>query len=203
MSEDLEPIVDDEADDETQWDRFARRLPIVGDDAASGPSPWDMLALALAAAAALLFLASIVQAFSFYGVSMRDRAFVASVDGSSALTAGLAFAAVVIAIAVGGPRKQRFGQWAVACASVTSVAVLAGAAYVVGYLALVHPHLAADDYSVAMLRAAQAAASWPVRLEGMLRAAAAGVLAGAAIYVVRRTIPVPTRRSTPDELTVP
>ena len=203
MSDDLEATVGDELDDEAQWGRFAGGLPTGGDHAASGAFAWDVLTLALAAAAALLFLGSIVQAFSFFGVSMRDRAFVASFDGASALTACLALAAVLIETVVGEPWKRRLARWGVACASVTSMAVLASAVYVVAYLALVHPHVGSQEFSVAMLRAAQAAASWSVRLEGMLRAAAAGLLAGATIYVVRRAIPVPTRRSTPDEIPAP
>jgi hypothetical protein len=200
VTDDPEPILGDEFDDETPWGRFAGGLPMEGDRGDSGVVVWDVFALGLAAAAALLFLGSIVQAFSFFGVSMRDRAFVASVDGSSALTAGLAAAAVVIETAVGEPWRRRLGRWAVASASVTSAAVLASAAYVIAYLALVHPHLGSPDFSVAMLRAAQAAASWSVRLEGMLGAAAAGVLAGATIYIVRHAALTPTRGSTPDEL---
>ena len=203
VTDDLEPIVEDEFDDETRWGRFASRLPIGGDEGASGASVWDILALALAAAAGLLFLASIVQAISFYGVSMRDRAAVASFDGASPLTAGLAVAAVAVETTLGEPWKRRLGQWGVVCASVTSVAVLTSAVYVVGYLALVHPHVGSPEFSVAMLRAAQAASSWSVRLEGMLRAAAAALLAGSGIYIVRRAVPTPTPGSTPDELPTP
>ena len=203
VSDDLEPVDDDAVDDDTPWDRFAGGLPIDGDDAASVAFVWDVLALSLAAAAALLFLGSLVQAFSFFGVSMRDRAFVVSADGASALTAALALGAVVIETAVGDPWKRLLGRWGVACASVTSVAVLVSAVYAIGYLALVHPNVGSQDFSVAMLRAAQAASSWSVRVEGMLRVAAAGVLAGAAIYLVRRAARATARRTTPDELSAP
>jgi hypothetical protein len=181
MNDELEPIVDEV---DQAWGRFSNGQEASG--ASRTVNPLEVLAAALAGAAAIAVIAAIVETFGFNGASIRDRAVVASLDGASIVTAGLALAAIGVVFALGIENRGRAGRWALTCGSVVSAVVIVGVVYRLGYIALVHPHVNASDFpSQAALRAEAATFDWPTRLQLMLVAAAAGLLAGAALYVAR------------------
>jgi hypothetical protein len=184
----LEPIVD-EGVEAAAWEAWS-----------GGPTPrrvgatrwgaFDVLAGALAFAAAILPIAAIIETFRFDGVGVRDRAFIASLDGATVLTAALALAAVGVVFGVGTERRP--GRWALVGSSIVSMVVMSGALYRAGYVVLVHPNANDSDVpNTAALRAAQATYSWPVRMQVLLVAVACAALACAALYVASRAVSSP------------
>ena len=184
VDDDAESVLDLGDRDATDWERFSHgSLPGSGDRSPS-PSVFDVLAAVIACAAALLLLAAIAQAFDFFGASVRVRVFVVAVDGGSALNAALALGAVIVTV-LGGEQGSPLRRWTMACAVSVSGFVLMSALYSIAYAAFAHPHID-NNFSIAEVRAAQAAADWSIRIETMLVALAAGLLAAGAVYVARR-----------------
>jgi hypothetical protein len=198
VGEDLETVVDEDLRSEAAWDRFSNSPNPRARDGVAPVVVLDVLAAALACAAALVVVAAVVEAFGSYGASLRDRAFIGSSDGASVVTAFLALAAIGVEFALGTAWTRRLGRFTLACGSVVSAVVVAGVAFRIGWLGLVHPNISASDFaSVAELRAVQATGTWPVRVQAMLQAVAAGLLSGAALYVARRASARPATSEEP------
>lgn len=144
-----------------------------------------MVALGLASAAAMFVLAALVGSFQWDGMSLRDRLLFVATQGGSWPSALLVLAAAGAELGGRGNQRRDLARWAVRCSAAVGVAISVCAAYAIAYLALAHPSGSSIDFGAVYVTSR--VSEWSARLGGMLQVGASGLLAGLALFVLRRT----------------
>jgi hypothetical protein len=194
VGDNLDPTIGAGSEDVDKWERYASGEPFPVDPDDGGlelrrrdplAELWSVIALGLASAAALFLLAAVLESFQWSGVSLRDRLFLVATQGGSWPSALLVLAAASALLAGRGSNRPELGRWAVRCCAAVSLVILVSTGYAIAYLALAHPSGSSTDFGAVLVQSQ--ISEWSERVGGMLEMGASGLLAGLALFVLRRT----------------